>query len=364
MSHRTHTSSHARLVADVVSGGQAAARYDVQIRASWQRCLADYALQPGRPRQPAIVRGAELRQRRERSAAVYAIAQVEMRTLTQLFNAPVGVMLTDADGVILSYCGDPSFAEMAATAGFRDGAIWSESEQGTNGMGTCLAVGAPVLIEGPAHFLSRNAGLTCCAAPIADGGGRLVGTLNMSGRPQLSAGPTQALVQLAVQNIENRALLDRHRAHHLLRFHPHREFISTAGEGLLAFDDQGVVLAANRSALGWLGLSRHDEVCGTSVGSLFGCTLEQLMALSRTSVHARPLSRRGSGLLCFGILQTPADVCLAPADPLADAERNTLRAELERCRWNVSVAAERLAISRRTLYRKLERHGLQRYRRD
>ncbi len=364
MPHRTSSLSHARLVANVVSGGHAAARYDAQIRESWQRCLADYALQPGRPRRPALVRGAELRRRRERSGAVYPIAQIEMRTLTQLLNAPVGVMLTDGDGVILSYCGDPSFAEMATTAGFREGAIWSEAEQGTNGMGTCLALGAPVLIEGAAHFLSQNAGLTCCAAPIIDGRGQLVGTLNISGRLQLSAGPTQALVQLAVQNIENRVLLDQHRHNPLLRFHPHREFVSTAGEGLLAFDDQGLVTAANRSALGWLGLARHNQACGTSAERLFGCTLEQLLALSRSSAHAQPLPQHGSGMLCYGVLQTPASTQRKPVDPLADAERNTLHAELERCRWNVSLTAERLAISRRTLYRKLERHGLQRYRND
>lgn len=360
----SHSLQHARLVADVVSGGRAAARYDDQIRASWQRCLADYALQPGRPRRPAIVRGAELRQRRERAGAIYPIAQIEMRSLCQLFNAPVGVMLTDRDGVILSYCGDPSFAEMAYAAGFREGAVWSEAEQGTNGMGTCLAIGAPVLIEGPAHFLSQNAGLTCCAAPIADGRGRLAGTLNMSGRLPLSAGPTQALVRLAVQNIEHRALLDHHRHDHLLRFHPRREFVSTAGEGLLAFDADGIVLAANRSALDWLGRTQHAEVCGAPVETLFGCRLERLLALSRTPTHAQPLPRPGAGLLCYGIVQAPPSAASAAGRPLADAERETLRDMLERCGWNVSLAAGRLAISRRTLYRKLERHALQRYRSD
>ncbi|NKF22400.1 sigma-54-dependent Fis family transcriptional regulator [Solimonas marina] len=353
---------HARLIEDVVRGGRAAERYDPRIRDSWQRCLADYALQPSAKRQPTMVRGAELRERRERSGAIYPIAQIEMRTLTQLLNAPVGVMLTDGDGVILGYCGDPSFAEMAARAGFREGAIWSEAEQGTNGMGTCLALGTPVLIDGPEHFLSQNAGLTCCAAPIVDGRGQLVGTLNISGRLQLSAGPTQALVSLAVQNIENRALLEAHRRHHLLRFHPHREFVSTAGEGLLAFDDNGRVLAANRSALGWLDRSSHVEVHGTTVESLFGCKLERLLALSRSSAHALPLPQRDGGLLCYGILQSPATPRLELARPLADAEREALRETLERCRWNVSVAAAQLAISRRTLYRKLERHGLQRYR--
>ena len=43
---------------------------------------------------------------------------------------------------------------------------------------------------------------------------------------------------------------------------------------------------------------------------------------------------------------------------LANTERQTLVAELERSRWNVSKAAKGLGISRATLYRKMKRHGL------
>jgi sigma-54 dependent transcriptional regulator, acetoin dehydrogenase operon transcriptional activator AcoR len=34
---------------------------------------------------------------------------------------------------------------------------------------------------------------------------------------------------------------------------------------------------------------------------------------------------------------------------------------LEMCEWNVSAAAARLHISRRTIYRKIHRHGLLRH---
>jgi transcriptional regulator of acetoin/glycerol metabolism len=56
----------------------------------------------------------------------------------------------------------------------------------------------------------------------------------------------------------------------------------------------------------------------------------------------------------------------APAEPesdsvLSDAEREALRRMLETCQWNVSEAAARLHISRRTIYRKIHRHGLLRH---
>jgi transcriptional regulator with PAS, ATPase and Fis domain len=46
---------------------------------------------------------------------------------------------------------------------------------------------------------------------------------------------------------------------------------------------------------------------------------------------------------------------------LSDAERAALRRTLEMCQWNVSAAAARLHISRRTIYRKIHRHGLLRH---
>jgi transcriptional regulator of acetoin/glycerol metabolism len=49
---------------------------------------------------------------------------------------------------------------------------------------------------------------------------------------------------------------------------------------------------------------------------------------------------------------------------LSDAERDALRRMLEMCHWNVSEAAARLHISRRTIYRKIHRHGLLRHAQD
>jgi len=46
---------------------------------------------------------------------------------------------------------------------------------------------------------------------------------------------------------------------------------------------------------------------------------------------------------------------------LSDAERCALRRTLEMYQWNVSAAAARLHISRRTIYRKIHRHGLLRH---
>ncbi|HEY4975083.1 MAG TPA: helix-turn-helix domain-containing protein, partial [Steroidobacteraceae bacterium] len=252
----------------------------------------------------------------------------------------------------------------------------SEAAQGTNGMGTCLAMRAPVLIEADEHFLAKNVALTCCGAPILDSSGHLVGALNISGHLRLSAAPTLALVRLAVQNIENRALLAQHRRHHLLRFHPHREFISTAGEGILAIAGDGRIVGANVAALEWLGVAAHSGLCGQPVEQVFGLDLAMLETLQGNPASAEALPQRDRGSLCYGIVQAPqlprkspigvvpvasASGAAARGDVLAQAERKVLREVLEGCRWNVSLAATQLNISRRTLHRKLKSHGMRRH---
>jgi len=372
----TSTVGHARLVEEVVSGQRSARPFDVRVRESWRRCLSDYRLSPDQTQHPAVVSIAQLRQRRDRADPLCSIARIEMAALARLLNAPVGVMLTDHEGVILGYTGAANFAEIARRAGLREGAIWSEAAQGTNGMGTCLAMREPVLIEADEHFLAKNVALTCCGAPILDSCGQLVGALNISGHLRLSAAPTLALVRLAVQNIENRALLAQHRRDHLLRFHPHREFISTAGEGILAIAGDGRVVGANMAALEWLGVSAHSGLCGQWVEQLFGLDLAMLETLQGDPASATPLPQRDRGSLCYGIVQRPqlpgkSSANAAPAaaaagalprvDALAQAERKVLREVLESCRWNVSLAAMQLNISRRTLHRKLKAHGMRRY---
>lgn len=373
MRERSQTASagHARFIEAAVEGRGDAVAPDRRIRESWQRCLSSYHLAPNTRQRPTIVPHADLRRRRERSDPFYSIARIEMASLAQLLNAPVGVMLTDDHGVILGYSGASEFAEVARRSGLREGALWSEAAQGTNGMGTCLATREAVLIEASEHFLYQNAALTCCGAPILNAQGMLVGAINISGRLRLSPAPTLALIRMAVQNIENRALLVQHQQHHILRFHPHREFISTAGEGILAIDALGRIVGANLSALAWMGLTQHEDLCGQTVKQVFGVDMQMLESLGRGASAASPLPQTQRGSLCFGIIQPPQGAGSAPgrtarppaaqANALHAAERAALREVMDRCRWNVTLAAAQLEMNRRTLHRKLKVHGLQRY---
>jgi len=357
----TDASQHARLIEAVVRGRNREAGVHELVRRSWARCLAEYSLDPARPRSPVQVDRYELSRRRAQAGAALAITEVEMRNLHARLNDHFGVVLTDPDGVILSYLADPAFDREARAWGFRVGAVWSEAEQGTNGMGTCIASRAPIIVDRRDHFLSQNTALTCCAVPILDGTGALVGALDVSGRVSLSRGAMLALLDIAAQNIENRLLLSAAAPHYLLRFHPHAAFVSTPGEGLLTIDEQGRVVGANRAAF-------------REISSIFGFDLSEFVRLAKTSAsrpRLLPTDVQISGQLhgCAILPETRsvapdrrhiAADCRQDRDVLIAVEREALLALLVRCNWNVSLAARRIGKSRRTLHRKLLQHGLSR----
>ena len=364
------TVGHARFVEEVVSGQRTARPFDVRVRESWRRCLSDYRLSPDQTQHPAVVSVAQLRQRRERADPLCSIARVEMAALARLLNAPVGVTLTDHEGVILAYTGAANFAESARRAGLREGAIWSEQAQGTNGMGTCLAVREPVLIETDEHFLARNVALTCCGAPILDSRGQLVGVLNISGSPApvgradpgagAAGGPEhrESSAARAAPPASSAALSSAPRIH----LRPRARAFSQSRRRR--------IVGANVAALEWLGVPAHSGLCGQRVEQVFGLDLAMLETLRGEPAAAAPLPQRDCGSLCYGIIQPPplagkaaagASGALPRANALAQAERKVLREVLEGCRWNVSLAATQLNISRRTLHRKLKAHGMRRY---
>jgi len=256
---------------------------------SWTRCIDDYGLDPASQGEPHLVSGDELTDRQTRLSDLLGFARTEMASLyQQIAGSGYAIVLTDSDGVVLNYFGDPSFTGVASSSGLLLGSVWTEQAQGTNGMGTCLAERQPVVIHHAEHFLARNIGLTCSAAPIFDHDGTLIAVLDASGESQLRQQHTLALVNMSAQMIENRIFLKRFNDHFILRFHSRPEFVGTLGEGAVAFSDSGAVLAANRSALFQLGYPGPREVVDRNVGELFNETLQSLIGLASRNAIQQP----------------------------------------------------------------------------
>src|SRR5215471_11299368 len=276
--------THARYIYSIIRGGRvpeegaAAPEY---VKRSWLRCLDDYGLDPDSNAEPLVVSHQELLARKQQSFDFMSFADTEMANLyRQLAGSGYSIILTDRDGVLLSYYGDPSFRDAASRTGLVPGAVWSERHGGTNGMGTCLFEHAPLIIHRHEHFLTRNTGLTCCAAPIFDHRGELIAALDASGESDRAQQHTLVLVNMSAQMIENRLFLQHFRDAFVVRFHSRPELVRTWGEGIVAMDPSGAIAALDRNALFQLGFKTSSELINAPLERVFDISLPALIERS------------------------------------------------------------------------------------
>lgn len=304
MSH-AEIARHVERIQSIVAGPESSVNAESSyISQSWRRCLIGHKLDPSRPCRPVIMDRAELKPRQERLERLLSIATSEMTNLyQQLAGSGYAILLTDADGVVLNYVGDPSFNDEATHAGLTNGALWDESVQGTNGMGTCLVERKPLVVHHNEHFLAKNTSLTCSAAPIRDPGGNLVAVLDASSRSAMAQQHTMVLVNMSAQLIENRLFLCTYRNQYIARFHSRAEFVSTLGEGILAFDGAGRILGATRSALFQLDLRSQNEIIGKPITDIFTIPLDSLLGYATHQPFQGVLYCARDGRRFFALLQ-------------------------------------------------------------
>ena len=328
------------------------------ITASWIRCLNEYQLDPDSCGAVPVVERQQLQQRRSRLARLGQVAELEMANLCQqLAGSGYAIMLADHDGVLLHFCGDPAFTGAAAATGMMAGAVWSEQAQGTNGLGTCLVERRPVAVHQDEHYLSRNIGLSCAAAPIFDHRGELLAVLDASGQSRLAQQHTLALVSASAQQIEHRLFLRQFQQHFIVRFHQRPELVGTPGEGALALSASGRVLAATGRALQLLGSGERADVEGRDFSELFSTSLHGLIeACVRAALHPLPIFAQRHGAQFFAVSHGPAPapslVVAAGRAPLArSAAGPASGCALEQLHWGDPEMAHNVQVARRVMER-------------
>ena len=302
--------NHARHVYSVIRSGLSPEAVGAagRVARSWSRCVKDYGLDPADPREPEPVSPAELDGRQARLGDLLTFARPEMASLSQqIARSGYAIVLTDSDGVVLNNFGEPSLEGRSTSTGLIPGSVWTERAQGTNAVGTCLTERQPVIIHHAEHFLNRNIGLTCSAAPIFDHRGTLIAVLDASGDSQVTKQHTLVLVNMAAQRMENRLFLHRFSSEFILRFHSRPEFVGTLGEGAIAFSGSGTILAANRSALFQLGYSSPQDLIDRDLGEFFNESAQVLVDLStRNGFRPAPIFEARRGGRFFATTQVPA----------------------------------------------------------
>jgi GAF domain len=184
-----------------MTGTRAPARPRQVVEESWNRLLAK-GIDPDH-HTPPVVDTSGLDMLRQ-SSGLMAVLDDVSRGLEPLIEEGDNILvIADARGRVLWRSGSPRVLGYADRLGFVEGAHWSETAVGTNGIGTALVSHRAVQLFSAEHFLRSHHPWTCAGAPIKDPRtGHVIGIVDVSG-PAATVHPTTvALVDLVARLAE------------------------------------------------------------------------------------------------------------------------------------------------------------------
>jgi len=185
--------------------GEAGSSPDIRelVRESWQRSLGA-GVHPDQGGAPIRLTPSEVEEARARSPLGPAIGVMHSKLSRLDEDARHIVAIADADANLLWVTGDGETCERAREMRFEEGAAWSESEAGTNALGTALALDHPVQIFSAEHVIEAVHPWTCSAAPIHDPRtGKPIGVVDLTADLRTHHPHTLPVAELAAATTES-----------------------------------------------------------------------------------------------------------------------------------------------------------------
>ncbi|WP_448950420.1 sigma-54-dependent Fis family transcriptional regulator [Labrys neptuniae] len=285
--------SHVDHIREIESVGLGAATVrDATVVQSWLRCINKHRLDPAQACEAYIVPDIQLREHRQQSEELIAIAR---SGLESLFRQVVGqnyvLLLSDRAGVTVDFYGDPSFDNNLRKAGLYLGSEWSEGRAGTCAVGACIEAGEALTIHQTDHFDNTHTPLSCTAAPIYDIQGGLSAVLDISllSSPIKKASQNLALhlVSATVRRIELANLMAQSSREWVLRFSRSPEFLDVDPEAGIAIDGSGRIIGMTNGGAKVLARSGNldwrnpDDLIGQPLSRFFDIEINDLPDLTR-----------------------------------------------------------------------------------
>lgn len=204
-----------------------------------------------------ILEPAQLKGLREEKEALLQVAKpIVERLYGWVRSQHSTVIVSHVNGYILYSIGDPQFMGDAEKIHLKEGAGWSERSRGTNAIGTAIAVQEPVSVVGDEHFCAVNRFLYCAASPVFDTSGQLAAVIDVSGYCKEYHPSVVHLVDFVSRQVEDELLLRNTGRGVVLELRPDGDRTARA---LLAFNEEGQVVGANREGLHVLNLGKIED---------------------------------------------------------------------------------------------------------
>ncbi|MEX0279860.1 MAG: sigma-54-dependent Fis family transcriptional regulator [Arenibacterium sp.] len=311
---------------DRVLNGEETGR-DRMVADSWRRCVESYGMDPTRPDPAYIVSETQLREHREQSERLIAIARSGLQKLfRQVAGQNYVLLLADAKGVCVDFFGDPRFEDELRQAGLYLGSDWSEDLAGTCGVGSCLVTGEAITIHQSDHFGLAHTPLSCTSAPIFDTKGQLSAVLDISllrsPSPKSSQNLALSLVTASARRVEMANLMASSRQEWVLRFSNSPEFLDVDPEAAVALDGSGRIIGMTKAAEK-LAPDASGPIIGRQISDLFDCSVDDLPDLMRGRPTEERVLRLKDGCALFGHAIAPQSAPM-PVHALRQAELGAL----------------------------------------
>jgi transcriptional regulator of acetoin/glycerol metabolism len=166
-----------------------------------------------------------------------------------LSNTQCLILLTDNVGNALNRWGKPRFLTPRYSPVFKKGVNWKECNLGTNAIGTALESGEAVQVQRDEHYFRSYRFMIGSACPIYDASRNLIGVLDVSSDAYLPQAHTLGMVKLMAQGIENRLIVSEYGQHNFLAiFNTNSDNLDSQWSGIIAFNEDGVIVSANKRA--------------------------------------------------------------------------------------------------------------------
>ncbi|AWP29891.1 PAS domain-containing sensor histidine kinase [Paenibacillus glucanolyticus] len=181
---------------------------------------------------------------------------------------PVLITITDNEGFILDFAGDPTIIETARYLGIVEGSGYC-AEDGPSSIDLCLNYKRPFTLIGEDHFHQILHGMACYSAPFhGESGKEIIGTISLMTNKEFVHPHLHALLCTMADSLE-REMVTRKQNTQLQTLN--QVLLGTNHYGVIITDAQGQILEMNEHCLSLLCPDRSDRDRSNYVSrSVFG----------------------------------------------------------------------------------------------
>ncbi len=228
--------------------------FDPVVLQSWQRCLADQ--QRTAPGTVDFSAGETDKSFLPHYEFLVNAGLSHLEDCHQYLEDTKSVLaLADGHGRFIHIIGDHDLIFHVSGLGVQAGARWTERYAGTNAVALCLEQAAPVQVIGAEHFYSSMHSLATTAAPVHDINGGIIAVIALITPVQDITRHALSMIMTVAKSLENSMQAQYCLDESTSRLIEMNAILGSIGDGIIVWNNEGVVTHINAQASHLLGLT-------------------------------------------------------------------------------------------------------------